>query len=89
MQIPNDFLGDSCSGPVVETVNCENLSRWLTSLGLPMYDHTLRLHGWTTLEQMSTIKETDLTAAGIDNKRHQIIIMSALGTLNVGLKSIH
>lgn len=87
-QIPNDFLADSCSGLVLEQANCENLTVWLTSLGLPMYHQHLVTNGWNNLQTVSRMKESDLLSVGILDKRHLRTMIRAISALNVTIQKI-
>lgn len=78
-QIPNDFLGDSCNGPVVETsLYTEGLKPWLISIGLPMYYKHFADTGYDSISKLIELKESDFDALGVKDKRHQLILESSL-----------
>jgi len=88
LQIPNDFLADSCTGPGIDFANYENVHNWLVSLGLPMYEEKLKLKGWNSLWNIKNMREDDLVNCGIVNKRHLRSLSTAIGVLNVNQHKI-
>lgn len=86
-RIPNDYLGDSCIGPVIDCANYENTHNWLVSIGLPMYETHLTKAGYRDLIHISTIREDDLVyGCSISDQRHVRILMNAIGVLNLGVQ---
>ncbi|KAI1286932.1 SAM and SH3 domain-containing protein 1 [Halotydeus destructor] len=81
--VPNDFLADACVGLTCEQANYDNLNTWLTSLGLPMYDSSLRSHGFHDLNQVSRMRENDFMLCGISIKSHLRSLATAVGALNM------
>lgn len=73
---------------MLEQANCENLTVWLTSLGLPMYHQQLVTNGWNNLQSVSKMKEGDLLSVGILDKRHLRTMIRAISALNVTIQKI-
>lgn len=87
--IPNDYLGDSCVGPVIDLVNYESLHLWLISLGLPMYENCLKANGYENLYRVSKLREVDvINKCGIRDRRHIRILTNAIGALHLSLGDI-
>lgn len=88
IQIPNDFLADSCNGPGTDWANYENLHTWLLSLGLPMYEVKLKDNGHQNLWDIISLREDDLLNCGIINKRHLRSLTTAISALSVNQHKI-
>jgi hypothetical protein len=87
--IPNDYLGDSCIGPVIDLANYENLHLWLISLGLPMYEKCLKNNGFENLYRVSKLREVDIiNKCGIRDRRHLRILTNAIGALHLSFGEI-
>jgi len=86
--VPNDYLGDSCVGPVIDTANYESLHLWLISLGLPQYESSLRAHGVDSLYRVSKLREMDIVnKCGVRDRRHVRTLTNAIGALHLSLDS--
>ncbi|CAG2118708.1 unnamed protein product, partial [Medioppia subpectinata] len=84
--VPNDYLGDSCVGPLIDVANYDSLHLWLVSLGLPMYERCLVGSGVDTLYRVSKLRETDIVnKCGIRDKRHVRILTNAIGALHLSV----
>ncbi|CAN7988877.1 unnamed protein product [Ixodes hexagonus] len=79
--VPNDFLADSCGGPVVEA-DYSGLRAWLVSLGLPMYEPLFLEARISTLARVADLREPDFRTLGISNARHVRLLSSAVGALH-------
>lgn len=87
--IPNDYLGDTCLGPVIDVANYQNLHLWLISLGLPMYERNFRNANIDHLYRVSKLRESDLiNKLNIHNRRHVRILTNAIGALHLNLSEI-
>lgn len=87
--IPNDYLGDSCMGPIIDSVSYENLHLWLISLSLPMYERCLKNNGYENLYKVSKLREVDIiNKCGITDKRHVRILTNAIGALHLSFGDI-
>lgn len=80
-QVPNDFLADSCGGPIVEA-DYTGLRAWLVSLGLPMYEPLFLEARISTLARVADLREPDFRTLGISNARHVRLLSSAVGALH-------
>ncbi|EEC20230.1 hypothetical protein IscW_ISCW023867 [Ixodes scapularis] len=79
--VPNDFLADSCGGPIVEA-DYTGLRAWLVSLGLPMYEPLFLEARISTLARVADLREPDFRTLGISNARHVRLLSSAVGALH-------
>lgn len=82
--VPNDFLADSCTVPVIEA-NYSNLHSWLVSLSLPMYEERFTSCGYRHLNQIAQLSVVDLCDLGIDDPYHQLYLEAAIGALHTRL----
>ncbi|GFY41891.1 SAM and SH3 domain-containing protein 1 [Trichonephila inaurata madagascariensis] len=83
--VPNDFLADSCCEPVVEA-NYSNLSDWLISLGLPIYEKLFHRNGCTELYHIASLKDKDLIRYGIENAKHIRLLTTAIEALHIHIE---
>lgn len=79
--VPNDFLADSCTVPVIEA-NYSNLHSWLVSLGLPMYEKRFTSCGYRHLNEIAQLSVVDFCDLGIDDPYHQLYLEAAIGALH-------
>lgn len=82
LAVPNDFLADSCCEPVVEA-NYSDLSSWLISLGLPIYERALQRAGFSDLHQIIKLKDPDLHKCGVENPKHMRLLKTAIEALHI------
>nr|XP_033792469.1 SAM and SH3 domain-containing protein 1 isoform X2 [Geotrypetes seraphini] len=76
MAIPSGGLTEMCRKPV--SPGCiTSVSDWLISIGLPMYISPLAEAGINTLSQVPSLSQTHLQDAGIQEERHQNILLAA------------
>ena len=84
--IPNDYLGDSCVGPAIDSANYESVHSWLISLGIPMYENCFKNNGFSDLFKVSKLRETDIVnKCRIQDRRHVRILTNAIGALHLSL----
>ncbi|XP_064473613.1 SAM and SH3 domain-containing protein 1-like isoform X3 [Ornithodoros turicata] len=80
--IPNDFLADSCLGPIADA-DYSSLHSWLVSLGLPMYEPLFAESHITDIARVAELREADFRAMGIGNARHVRLLSSAVGAMHL------
>ncbi|XP_030053897.1 SAM and SH3 domain-containing protein 1 isoform X2 [Microcaecilia unicolor] len=76
MAIPSGGLTEMCRKPM--SPGCiTSVSDWLVSIGLPMYISPLAKAGINTLSQVPSLSQTHLQDAGIQEERHQNMLLAA------------
>lgn len=83
--MPNDFLIDSCTSPVINA-SYASVNSWLISLGLPMYYEGFHQMGYIELDQCSKMTERELNLCRVQDARHLLKFLRAIDSLQFQLQ---
>ncbi|KAG1665310.1 SAM and SH3 domain-containing protein 1 [Nymphon striatum] len=83
--VPNDFLIDSCTSPVINA-NYSSINDWLISIGLPMYYEGFHQMGYIELDQCSKMTDRELNLCRVQDARHLLKFLRAIDSLRFQLQ---
>uniref|UniRef100_A0A8C9TCV3 SAM and SH3 domain containing 1 n=1 Tax=Scleropages formosus TaxID=113540 RepID=A0A8C9TCV3_SCLFO len=82
MAIPLGGLTELCRKSV-SPGHVGTVADWLVSIGLPMYIHTFAVAGYSSLDQISSLTESEVLGAGVREERHVQLLLGAAHLVHV------